>query len=387
MVYSGKKRCILWVLRPPAAGERVVSLTGKIDLSSLLPEELEALMSDLGEPKYRAAQVFTWLYRHGATDLSEMTNLPKNLRQKLSTAAWITHLPVLAKRETGDGETTKFLFGLPDGHAVETVLMRYRYGNSICVSTQVGCRMSCSFCASTLGGLVRNLTPGEIAAQVLQLRRECLPEDLGQPSLVLMGTGEPLDNYENVLKFLRLINEPAGINISYRKIALSTSGLVPEIRQLAVAALPITLSVSLHAPNDTLRDRLMPINRRYPLRELMPACREYSEQTGRRITYEYALIDGVNDTLGCARELAQLLHGTLSHVNLIPLNPVAEREYRRSPAAAVTLFHQSLVQQGINATVRRELGTDIDAACGQLRRQFDQKREAGGEPVEPQRVH
>lgn len=345
-------------------------MPSKTDLKNLLPAELEAFILELGEKKYRAAQIFTWLYKHGAVSFDAMTNLPKELRRRLEEAATICNLPVLDRREAENGETVKFLFGLADGHAVESVLMKHLYGNSVCVSTQVGCKMGCAFCASTLGGLVRNLEPAEIADQVLAIRRNALTGDESIHSIVIMGTGEPLDNYGNVIKFMRLMNDPLGLNISFRKITLSTSGLVPEILRLAAEDIPITLSVSLHAPNDSLRDELMPVNRRYPLGELLAACRKYGEMTGRRVTFEYALIDGVNDREEQVWELVQSLRGLLCHVNLIPLNPIRERGWQRSAAAAVDRFQAVLQSRGITATVRREMGTDIDAACGQLRRQF-----------------
>ncbi|MGI5840435.1 MAG: 23S rRNA (adenine(2503)-C(2))-methyltransferase RlmN [bacterium] len=342
----------------------------KVELKSMLPAELETFLAAFGEKKYRAAQIFAWLYKHGAVSFAAMTNLPKELRRRLSETAAICDLPVLARRAAADEATAKYLFGLADGHAVESVLMRHSYGNSVCVSTQVGCRMGCAFCASTLGGLIRNLTPAEIADQVLAIRRLARNDDNAVHSIVIMGSGEPLDNYDNVLKFMRLMNEPLGINISFRKITLSTSGLVPEIIRLAKEDIPITLSVSLHAPNDALRDELMPVNRRYPLGELLAACREYAATTGRRVTFEYALIDGVNDGEEQARELALLLRGLLGHVNLIPLNPVRERGWQRSPAGAAERFRTILQNRGITTTIRREMGADIDAACGQLRRRY-----------------
>lgn len=354
-------------------------MPAKTELKNLLPAELETFLLGLGEKKYRAAQIFAWLYKHGAVSFDAMTNLPKALRCRLSETATICNLPVLARREAENGETVKYLFGLTGGHAVESVLMRHSYGNSVCVSTQVGCRMGCAFCASTLGGLVRNLEPAEIADQVLAVRRNARSGEADIHSIVIMGTGEPLDNYDNVVKFMRLMNDPLGINVGFRKITLSTSGLVPEILRLAEEDIPITLSISLHAPNDALRDELMPVNRRYPLGELLAACRRYEEITGRRVTFEYAMIDGVNDREEQARELVRCLRGLLGHVNLIPLNPVRERGWQRSSAAAIERFRAVLQSRGVNVTIRRELGTDIDAACGQLRRQFmAQPGRAGG---------
>ena len=351
----------------------------KIELLSMLPEELEALMHSLGEAKYRAAQIFPQLHRGLSPD--EMSNLSKDLRQRLGEAAeW--HLPqVRRKLVSAIDETVKYLFELSDGNCVESVVMRYEHGRSICISSQVGCRMGCKFCASTIGGRVRDLTPAELIGQVIAAQK-----DLGEriSNIVLMGIGEPLDNYRNVLKFLRLVNDPRGLNIGYRHISLSTCGLVDRIRDLQNEDLPITLSVSLHAPNDETRSAIMPINKRYGEEELVGACRAYYLTTGRRISIEYTLIAGKNDSAANALELAEVLNRTLRekpqkgrergvsvpiHVNLIPVNEVRETGFRHSGREAVKRFAAILESKGIRATVRRTLGADINASCGQLRRE------------------
>lgn len=337
------------------------------DLLSLPLEELTRwVTSDLGEPKYRARQIYQWLHQKQVTSFEEMTNLPAALRGKLGEAAFIAPVETQLRLESKLDGTRKFLFRLGDGNCVETVWMEYHHGPSLCISTQVGCRMGCRFCASTLGGLVRNLAPGEMLGEVYEAQRQ-----MGRPvsSLVLMGIGEPLDNLSNVLAFLRILSSEEGQNLSLRHVSLSTCGLVDGIRALMKERLGVTLSVSLHAADDETRSGIMPVNQRYPVSELMEVCREYFRVTGRRISYEYALIDGVNDTEAKARELAGLLRGQNCHVNLIPVNPVKERNTRRSSRAAVERFARKLGELGINATVRRELGADIAAACGQLRRQ------------------
>lgn len=336
-----------------------------INLKDFSLEELEEFFKELGEPGFRARQVADWLFKKGAGSFAAMTNLPPSLRDRLEHMASPGSLVILKKQVSSRGDTVKYLLGLHDGEAVETVLMRHSYGRSVCISTQVGCRMGCSLCASTLGGVVRNLSPGEMYGQVLAVQ-----QDSGErvSHLVLMGTGEPLDNYDNTVKFLRNIIAGYGLNIGGRHITLSTCGLVPGIRRLAGEGFALTLAVSLHAADDGLRNRLVPINRKYPLRVLMEACTYYSGQTGRRITFEYALLSGVNDSPGQAGKLAALVRNQLCHVNLIPYNPVGERQFKRSSPGAVKNFLAVLEQSGIEATVRRELGADIDAACGQLRR-------------------
>lgn len=336
-----------------------------IDLKSLSLAGLAELCASWGWPRYRARQLAVWLWQKGALSFAAMTDLPKEARGLLAGRARITALNVLDRLAAHDGMTVKFLFGLEDGQAIETVLLRHDYGRSLCLSTQVGCRMGCAFCASTLGGRVRNLTAGELYDQVLAVRRV---DGEQATHIVLMGIGEPLDNLPAVLVFLENISASYGLRISLRRVTLSTCGLVPGIRELAARRLGLTLAVSLHAPNNSLRDRLMPVNRHYPLDELIPACRDYALVTGRRVTFEYALIRGVNDSDELAAELGALLRGILGHVNLIPVNPVPERGFSTPGAARVAAFRRVLERWGIPVTVRREMGAAIDAACGQLRR-------------------
>ena len=336
------------------------------DFKSMTPEELAAWCKDQGQPAFRGKQLFQWLHR-GVTSTQEMTDLPKAFRAILDQAGGV-RFPIVARKQVSklDG-TIKYLWRLPDGHCIETVLMRYRHGNSVCISSQVGCAMGCVFCASTLGGRVRNLTAGELLDQVIFTQK-----DSGLPisNIVLMGIGEPLDNYDNVRRFLTLVNRPEGVNIGMRHISLSTCGLVKGIDRLAEEGLQITLSVSLHAPDDETRSRLMPVNRATGVEALFAACHRYFAKTGRRISYEYAMIDGVNDTPRHAALLADRLAGTVAHVNLIPLNFVEESSLRPSPHVAA--FQRQLEQRGITATVRRRLGSDIDASCGQRRRKAKQ---------------
>lgn len=344
----------------------------KVNLKNLLPVELESFLVSLGTEPFRATQLIEWLHRRGVESFAEMSNIPLALRTRLAEVASVSSARKLTEKRAPDG-TVKYLFALEDGQAIESVLIKYNYGHSACVSTQVGCRMACRFCASTLGGLVRNLEPAEMLDQVIAINRELAPKGERVGRVVLMGSGEPLDNYEAVQRFLRLLNLPKGLNIGYRHITLSTSGIVPGIRRLAGEGLPITLAVSLHAPTNALRDWLMPINRQYPLEELIPACRAYASQTRRRVTYEYALIKGVNDSLAEAYALARLLKGSLAHVNLIPLNPVPGKDLEPSPSGMVRRFAGYLRERGLPTTVRRELGADIDAACGQLKRRVLQE--------------
>ncbi|HHV61847.1 MAG TPA: 23S rRNA (adenine(2503)-C(2))-methyltransferase RlmN [Firmicutes bacterium] len=360
--------------------------TEKVDLKGLLPGELGDFVTGLGEARYRGLQIFQWIHQKQVKSFDEMTNLPRGLRNRLAEEASLTNLSELARQVSEDG-TIKFLFGLADGNAVEAVRMEYEHGFAACVSTQVGCRMGCAFCATGHGGFERNLSTGEIVDQVLRIQadlrskdgagddegREKRPEN-GEGSrkqrvgnVVLMGSGEPLDNYDASVKFMRIINDPNGLGISYRRITLSTCGLVHGIRRLASEGLPITLSVSLHAARDELRDELVPINRRFCIAELMQACREYAESTRRRVTFEYILLKGVNDGDADALALASLVGGFLSHVNLIPLNPVESAEFERPEPSRVRRFQRILEDHGVQATIRRELGSDIDAACGQLR--------------------
>lgn len=333
-----------------------------VDIKSMTPEELTAWLKELGEPAFRARQVFQWLYR-GVTSFAEMTDLPKALRQKLEETALLTPPQVARKQVSREDGTIKYLWRLADGNCVESVLMRYQHGNTVCISCQVGCRMGCAFCASTLAGKVRDLTPAEMADQVLFTRI-----DSGAPvsNIVLMGIGEPLDNFDTVLRFLTLVNHPDGLNIGMRHISLSTCGLTEKIDKLAGYGLQLTLSVSLHAPDDETRNRIMPVNRSVGVEKLLESCRRYFEMTGRRISYEYAMIDGVNDAPWQADLLARRLQGAPAHVNLIPLNEVEESPFR--PSRRVAAFQRRLEEHGITATVRRKLGSDIDASCGQLRR-------------------
>ena len=344
------------------------------DLTNLEYQELERFVTEtLREPKFRAKQIFSWIYggltkdgnfRTGAQNFTEMNNLPKTLREKLAAQAALTSLDVLRMQVSKLDGTRKFLFRLADGNAIESVFMQYKFGNSICVSSQAGCRMGCRFCASTIGGLKRNLTPGEIAGQILAAQRET-----GQriSHVVVMGTGEPFDNYENLAKFIRIINDPNGLNIGMRNITVSTCGLVPMIARFAEDFPQVNLAISLHAVSNEMRDEMMPVNKAYPMETLLDACRTYTETTARRITFEYTLVKGVNDSPDYARKLAARLQGMLCHVNLIPLNKVAETGYDTTERGAVLRFQQVLTDHGIPATVRRELGDDIDAACGQLR--------------------
>ncbi len=335
----------------------------------MTPEELAAWLKELGEPAFRAKQIFRWIYR-GAASFEEMSDLSKPLRARLAELAFLSK-PELARKQVSklDG-TTKYLWRLEDSSCVETVLMRYKYGNTVCVSSQVGCRMGCAFCASTLAGRVRDLTCAEMVDQVLFTQM-----DSGEPvsHIVLMGIGEPLDNFDTVMKFLKLVNHPDGLNIGMRHISLSTCGLVDRIDKLAQYELQLTLSISLHAPDDELRSRLMPVNRRFGLDELMAACGRYFAKTGRRISFEYAVIDGVNDSDAQADRLADLVAGTGGHVNLIPLNEVEESPFR--PSRRVRAFQQRLERRGVAVTVRRRLGGDIDASCGQLRRREMKEKE------------
>ncbi|MBZ4645276.1 MAG: rRNA (adenine2503-C2)-methyltransferase [Petroclostridium sp.] len=348
-------------------GEAILS--DKINLKDLSYEELEEFFVNTGQQKYRAKQVFQWLH-NGVTNFDEMTNLSKDLRAMLAERSFISTVSIVDKRTSRLDGTIKYLLGLNDGNLIESVIMRYKHGITICISTQVGCRMGCNFCASTIGGLVRHLTPGEILDQVIFIQK-----DIGEriSNIVLMGIGEPLDNYDNVIKFLKNVNHPAGINIGYRHISLSTCGLVPAILKLSKENMPITLSVSLHAPNDEIRNKIMPVNRSYSIDKVLDACRIYAETTKRRITFEYAMISGINDSVDNARELSSKIKDLLCHVNLIPINKVEEKEYSKSSSKQINLFKSILEKNGISTTVRRELGGDINASCGQLRRGHSKK--------------
>ena len=333
-----------------------------LDIKSMTIEEIGQMLRELGEPAFRGKQVFTWLHR-GVRSFEEMTNLPKPLRQKLAEGCYISYPTVARKQESRLDGTVKYLWELRDGNCIESVLMQYHHGNTVCISSQVGCRMGCAFCASTVAGKVRDLTAGEMLDQVLFVGLDSGREI---SNIVLMGIGEPLDNFENVTRFLELINHPEGLNIGMRHISLSTCGVVPGIDRLAALDLQLTLSVSLHAPDTETRSRIMPVNRAYDVEQLFAACHRYFDRTGRRISFEYAMIDGVNDNAWQADLIAKRIRGMPGHVNLIPLNDVVESPYK--PSHRIAAFQKRLESHGITATVRRSLGGDIDASCGQLRR-------------------
>ena len=341
-----------------------------MNLKSLTQPELAAVLKELGQPAFRAKQVFSWLHK-GVRSYEEMTNLPKNLRDLLAEKYPINAPKVVRKQESKKDGTIKYLWQLSDGNCVETVLMRYHYGNTVCISTEVGCAMGCAFCASTIGGLVRRLEPFEMLDEVLFTQ---IDSGLPVSHIVLMGIGEPLDNFGNVMRFLELVNSPEGMNISMRHISLSTCGLIPKIDALAEKKLQISLAVSLHGPNNEKRSKVMPVNKAYPIEPLLDACRRYYDKTGRRIHFEYAMIDGLNDGEEDARELLRRLKGLGAHVNMIPLNHVEESPLKPSSRAAVAKFQKILEDGGVTATVRRTLGSDIDASCGQLRRKYHKER-------------
>ncbi len=342
-----------------------------IDILSLDKIELEQLLTDIGQPKYRAKQIFKWL--HSGVGFEEMTNLPNTLRLYLAENAYIATPSVAKKLVSRDG-TIKYLMRMNDGEVVESVLMRYKHGNSVCISSQVGCRMGCKFCASTLKGLKRSLAPSELLGQILAIQK-----DSGErvSNIVMMGIGEPLDNYDNTVKFLHLVSCEDGLNIGLRHISVSTCGIVPKIYELAKQGLPVTLSISLHAVNDEVRSSIMPINNKYKISQLLGACHDYFKETGRRISFEYTLISGINDSESQACELARLLHYHLRdmpvHVNLIPINEVKERGFKKGSADSIRAFESKLNSMGITATVRRSLGSDINASCGQLRNSYEQE--------------
>ena len=338
--------------------------------SRTLPE-LTALFKEMGQPAFRAKQVYGWLHQ-GVRTYGEMTNLPKALREELEQKYPICAPEVVRKQESQRDGTIKYLWRLRDGNCVETVLMRYHYGNTVCISTEVGCRMGCAFCASTIGGLVRKLEPYEMLDEVLFTQ---IDSGLPISRIVLMGIGEPMDNFDNVMRFLELVNSPDGMNISMRHISLSTCGLVPMIDRLAEKKLQLSLAISLHGPNDEIRNKIMPVNKAYPIEVLLAACRRYYDATSRRIHFEYAMIDGVIDREEDAKELLRRLKGLPAHVNMIPLNHVEESPLKPSSKAAVAKFQQILEKGGITATVRRTLGGDIDASCGQLRRKYTKEQQ------------
>lgn len=342
------------------------------DIKSMTQQELARFLKELGEPAFRAKQVFTWLHR-GVTSFEDMTNLSKPLREKLAERCFITAPTVARKQESRLDGTIKYLWELSDGNCIETVLMQYHHGNTVCISSQVGCRMGCAFCASTIAGKVRDLRPSEMLDQVLFTQLDSGRE---VSNIVLMGIGEPLDNMENVLRFLELVNHPDGMNIGMRHISLSTCGVLPGIDALAEKELQLTLSVSLHAPDSETRSRIMPVNRAYDVELLFDACHRYFQRTGRRISFEYAMIDGVNDNDWQADLIAKKLRGMPGHVNLIPLNDVVESPYK--PSRRIAAFQKRLESHGVTATVRRSLGGDIDASCGQLRRKAMEEQGRSG---------
>lgn len=341
----------------------------KTELISLTLSELENLVQSMGQPKFRGKQIYEWIYK-GAEDFDDMKNLPKSLRQKLSEVTYVGAVKISEKYISKIDETRKYLLQLSDGNFVEAVLMKYEYGYTICISTQVGCRMGCRFCASTIGGKERDLTAGELLSQII-----CVQKDLGQriSNVVMMGIGEPLDNFSNVVKFIELANTQGGLNIGQRHISLSTCGIADKIRELADRKLQITLLISLHAPDNEKRSAIMPINKKYSIEEVLSACDYYIEKTGRRISFEYTLISGVNDSIAEAEKLANILSGKLCHINLIPVNKVEETGFEKSSRASVEAFKSYLEKRGITATVRRKMGSDINAACGQLRKKKNRK--------------
>lgn len=337
----------------------------KTDIKSLSFDELVALVNALDLPKYRAGQLFSWLHKFGVTDFSQMANIPKSIRSVLAERYYISGCSIEEKYVSRIDSTVKYLFRLHDGEYIESVIMKYKYGYTICVSSQVGCKMGCRFCASTLAGFKRNLTAGEIESQIHAAQTDL---NIRISHIVLMGIGEPLDNFDNVIRFIENVNNDNGLNISARNITLSTCGIVPKIKALMQLNLQITLTISLHAPNDEIRSRTMPVNEKYGVHELIAVCHEYALRTSRRVSFEYTLIKDVNDSRECAEELSELIKGMLCHVNLIPVNNVDERNNIRSTDESVNNFLQILQKNGINATIRRTLGSDINASCGQLRR-------------------
>ena len=337
----------------------------KKDICSYNYDELKEEMLAIGEKAFRSKQIYEWLHVKLADDFDEMTNLSKGLREKLKENYEIRKVKMIDHQISKVDPTEKFLFELEDGNMVESVLMKYNYGNSVCISSQAGCRMGCRFCASTIGGLVRSLEPSEMLRQIYHIQK-ITGERVS--NVVVMGTGEPMDNYDNLLKFITLLTDENGLNISQRNLTVSTCGIVPRMRQLADEKLSITLALSLHASNQKKRLELMPVANKYDIHDVIDACKYYFDQTGRRVTFEYSLVGGVNDTDEDARELSQLIHGMNCHVNLIPVNPIKERDYVQSNAAVIAAFKNKLEKNGINVTVRREMGRDIDGACGQLRK-------------------
>lgn len=345
-------------------------MTEKIDIKSMNLSELTAFLEGLGEKAFRAKQIYQWIHEKQVGSFEEMTNVSKKLKETLEEQAYLTCLKKEEVQISQIDGTRKYLFLLDDGNVIESVLMRYKHGNSVCISSQVGCRMGCRFCASTLDGLVRGLSPGEMLDQIYQIGK-----DIGEriSNVVVMGTGEPLDNYDNLLKFIELLTDEHGIHISQRNLTVSTCGIVPRMRELADKQLAITLALSLHASNQAKRLELMPVANKYEIHEVIDACKYYFEKTGRRITFEYSLVGGVNDTDEDAKELSKLIKGINCHVNLIPVNPIKERDYVQSNAQVIEAFKNKLEKNCINVTIRREMGRDIDGACGQLRKRYRER--------------
>lgn len=337
----------------------------KKDIKSLSFDELKEEIIALGEKSFKAGQIYSWLHKKGVCDFDEMTDISKDLREKLKKSYDIYNCSIEKKLVSVYDSTVKYLFRLHDGELIESVVMKYKYGYTICVSSQVGCKMGCTFCASGIAGFIRNLAPSEILSQIYTAQKDL---DIRISHIVMMGVGEPLDNFDNVMKFLSMVSDEKGINIGMRNISLSTCGVVSGIKKLMEKKLQLTLSISLHAPNDTIRSQTMPVNNRWGVDELLKECREYTKQTSRRISFEYAMISGVNDSDECAAELGKKLKGMLCHVNLIPVNSVKERDYKKSSDNKMQGFIKVLQKYGINVTVRRTLGSDINASCGQLRR-------------------
>lgn len=342
-----------------------------LDIKSLSINELKEVVSGYGEKAFRAKQLYEWMHKKLASSYDEMTNIPKKLREDLSRDWPYLSLEAVEVQTSKLDGTQKYLFLLPDGNVIESVLMKYHHGNSVCISSQVGCKMGCRFCASTIGGWTRNLTPGEMLDQIYRIQ-SISGERVS--NIVMMGTGEPLDNYDNVLKFLHMISDENGLNISQRNITVSTCGIVPKMRQLAEEKLQITLALSLHASTDEKRQELMPIANKYSMEEVLDACKFYYDQTGRRLTFEYSLVGGKNDTEEDARLLSEKIRGLNCHVNLIPVNPIKERDYRQSDKKVIDKFKNKLEKYGINVTIRREMGRDIDGACGQLRKSYQDRK-------------
>ncbi|MEE1030607.1 MAG: 23S rRNA (adenine(2503)-C(2))-methyltransferase RlmN [Ruminococcus sp.] len=340
---------------------------GELDIKSLYEDEIKEKMISLGEKPFKGKQIYEWLHKKTVGSYEEMTNISKNLREKLEKQEPLTHLEVVEVQTSKIDGTQKYLFRLHDGNVIESVWMKYKHGNSVCISSQVGCRMGCRFCASTIGGLTRCLLPSEMLDQIYRIQ-ELTGERVS--NIVVMGTGEPMDNYDNLMRFLHIISDEKGQNISQRNITVSTCGIVPKMYQLAEEGLSITLALSLHAPNDEKRKELMPIAYKYSLAEVIPACKNYFDKTGRRITFEYSLVGGKNDSEEDARQLAQLISGINCHVNLIPVNPIKERDYVQSDKKVIENFKNKLEKYRINVTIRREMGRDIDGACGQLRKKY-----------------